>query len=382
MLRNSIQIFNYSVSNKSDGVIDVHIDGDIVDAATQELMKNWWGDETSTSYRSFRNQVETINPQTVNVYVNSTGGHVGDAMAIHDYLTELESKGITVNRRGRGIVASAATYIVMGNNSELSENSFFMIHNVSLVAVGDINSVENQVRAARKFNDRIRDFYANNTSNPPETIAKWMNSETWMNAQEAKDRGFVKNISASVNFQNTITEDKFPFQNTAILNQYNSQIKIDDMSKNLSEIVTNAMNACLEKLGLKNKEDQTSKDTINEFATQIEEAIKNAGTGVTEEKVGEIVTNALTEFKPAFDVSNFATKDEIKNFATKEDVRNLATTEAVAAAINDSKNEIIAAINDRSGSSSSGSTGSGNNNKGAKPRNKYSGLTYEEVKVA
>src|SRR5688572_14831091 len=103
-----LQVFNFSIKNAGEETVDIHIDGDIVDASTQAILKAWLGDDTSISFKSFRDQVNSTNAKTYNVYVNSQGGIVTDAMAIHDFLTELEEKGKTVNRIGRGIVASAA----------------------------------------------------------------------------------------------------------------------------------------------------------------------------------------------------------------------------------------------------------------------------------
>ena len=125
-MKAALQIFNFSLQNQTDGVVDIHIDGDIVDSPTQEIYRNFWGDETSVSFRSFRNQIESASPKSLNVYINSTGGHVGDAMAMHDYLNELAGKGVKINKIGRGIIASAATYLLVGENSSMTENSMLM----------------------------------------------------------------------------------------------------------------------------------------------------------------------------------------------------------------------------------------------------------------
>ena len=53
-MKEQIQIFNYSLTNQANDSLDVHIDGDIVDAPTQEIYKNFYGDETSVSFKSFR----------------------------------------------------------------------------------------------------------------------------------------------------------------------------------------------------------------------------------------------------------------------------------------------------------------------------------------
>jgi ATP-dependent protease ClpP protease subunit len=314
---NQIQIFNYFLKNQADSTVDIHIDGDIVDSPTQEIMAKFFDDETSTSFKSLRNKIESeTNIKTVNVYINSTGGHVGDAMAIHDYLKELETKGVTVNRRGRGIIASAATYVLMGNNSEMSENSFFMIHNVRGGVWGDINQMENQVKAARKFNDRIRDFYANETSNPPETIASWMNKETFMNATEAKERNFVKGITGEVKFNNSIPADHWQFTNRDVLNVYNSYTQQNqsfmDITK-LKEVIKNSFTEVLKSLGIEAKaEDVKVVEAFDAFAANIENAIKQVtapADALTEEQVKAIVNGM-----------GFMTSDSIKDLVNKQDL--------------------------------------------------------------
>ncbi len=230
-MNKSIDVFNFSFVNSADESVDVHIDGEIVDASTQQIMRDWWGDETSVSFKSFRDEITKSPAKTLNVYINSYGGHVGDAMAIHDLLVDLQNQGKTVNTKGRGIIASAATYILMaGNNSEMSKNSWFMIHNASGGVYGDVNIVENYARSLRKFNDATRDFYASATGIPKENITKMMNAETWMTAEEAKEKGFVKSVSGGVSFTNTIPKENWHYSNRAVLNAYNSSVTKPKMS--------------------------------------------------------------------------------------------------------------------------------------------------------
>lgn len=377
MISPQISIFNYSIHNQANSAIDVYIDGEIVDASTKEFMSNFWGDETSVSYKSFRNQIEESNPKTLNVWINCPGGHVGDALAIHDYLIDLENKGVTVNRYGRGIIASAGTYLLMGKNSEMSKNSFMMIHNISMFAVGDINQLENQVKTGRKFNDKIRDFYASATGQAPETIAKWMNNETWMTADEAYDRKFVTNKpSPDANFSNSIPVEKWNYSNKAILNTYNSYTHSNNSEMDIKKI-TDAIAAefknILKALGLENKaEDPSVKKAGENFTTNLTNALKE---GVpTDESITTIVNAAIGKIK-------FEELDSIKNlttgFAKTEDITNavkdFATKSELSTALNANKDAIIAAIADNKGVRSTGNeggSGAGGNGKAkAVPRN-------------
>lgn len=221
-----LSVFNYTVQNQANNSADIYIDGVIVDAETQQIMRDWWGDETSVSYKSFRDQLLKSDEKVLNIYINSYGGHVGDAMAIHDLLIELKSKGKTVNTIGRGIIASAATYILMagGNDSEITKNSWFMVHNASGGVYGDVYTVENYAKTLRKFNNTIRDFYTDATGMSQNEIKKLMDEETWLTGEEAVNKKFVKKLTQESTFNNSISLDQWKFKNISVLNAYNSSV--------------------------------------------------------------------------------------------------------------------------------------------------------------
>jgi ATP-dependent protease ClpP protease subunit len=232
-MKRQFQAFNYKVVNQADDTLDVYIDGVIVDAETQQILKDWFGDETSVSYKSFRDQVTAANPKKLNIYIISGGGIVTDAMAMHDFIKDQIKNGVTVNTIGRGIIASAATYILMagGDNSSMSENSWFMIHNVAGMVWGDVNIIENYAKSMRKFNNAISGFYARATGLSETVIGNMMDAETWMLANEAKEKGFVKNIDGAAEFKNSIKPEQWPYSNTAVLNAYNSAVKVPSTSE-------------------------------------------------------------------------------------------------------------------------------------------------------
>ena len=275
-MKQTLSLFNYSFKNQSDDTIDIYIDGIIVDAPTQAMLKSWYGDETSTSYKSLRDQINQSSAKKVNIYINSGGGMVADAMAIHDMIVDLQNKGTQVNTFGRGIIASAATYILMASkNSDISENSWFMIHNVQGGAWGDVNDIENAGKMMRKFNNQIRDLYANYTSLPSETISAYMNKETWFTGKEAKEKGFVKNVSGNAQFKNSIKSEQWNFENTTVLNSYNSftQENTSDMKISLDSIKETVKNALAEMFP-KTEDAPKVENAATAICTSIENALK------------------------------------------------------------------------------------------------------------
>lgn len=381
-----LTVFDYSIKNQSDDSVEISVDGYIVDSPSQEMYQKYWGDETSVSYKSIKNQIPA-NVKSITLRVNSGGGHVGDAMAIHDYLNELEGKGVTVNRIGTGIVASAATYLVMGKNSTLTKNTMFMIHEVSGFAYGNVTQVENQARAMRKFNDRIVKFYSEATGLSETVIGNFMNKETWFTADEAKEKGFVANIGGEEKFTNSIKEEHWPFANTSVLNHYNSFTKNSSTMENkVLDAIKNSFDALLDKLGIKDKAtDENVTNAFNEFSTAITNAVKEGG--VSEETLKTTVSNAVAEamknlsendaFKNA--IKDFATKTDIENFVKKEDISNMVTNESLGKELGKTKDEIVNAVAEKLGNG-----GNKNEKKEEKkeerkvPRNKYAGVQLWE----
>ncbi|HRA42327.1 MAG TPA: ATP-dependent Clp protease proteolytic subunit [Gammaproteobacteria bacterium] len=335
-----VQIFNYVVNSK-ESEVDIYIDGDIVDASTQQFLKEWWGDDTTTSFKSFRDQVNKTDSNTYNVYINSGGGLVTDAMAIHDLLKDLQSKGKKVNTIGRGIIASAATYILMaGDNATMSKNSWLMIHNVSGGVWGDVNTVESYATTLRKFNDSARDFYARTTGMRKEDITKMMNAETWMTADEAKEKGFIKQIEGDANFTNKIPKEHWQFSNMAVLNAYNSAVQppkeinqsqnLDEMKKFFQELGDKIMNA-IGAVKAPENNDHTA------LMKAIGEAVSNTfkeGADEMEKSVKEIVNEAVKEAtKPADPTEDEKKAQQAAEQKAKDDAETIKNLKATVEAL-------------------------------------------------
>lgn len=333
-MKQQLSVFNYSFVNQSDSEADIYIDGYIIDEPTLEIYREWWGDETSVSYKSIRNQILNSPAKKFNVYINSGGGHVADAMAIHDLFVELQNKGISINTHVRGICASAATYIAMaGNPSTMSENSWFMIHNVSGGIWGDINTVENYAACLRKFQDSIVGFYAKKTGLSETVVKNMMNKESWLTAQDAKDNGFISDITGTEDFTNKIPESQWQFSNREVLNIYNSFTKnSEDMdAKKITEAIKNGFGELAKNLGITNKtEEEKGKKAVNSFVEQIVNAIEEAMP--TQESITEMVNTALeanaeNDAKGIEEAINAKTKDFVNKKDLEATVENL--TEAV-----------------------------------------------------
>lgn len=298
----NIPFFNYSVTNQANR-LEVYIDGNIVDATTKAYHDEWYDDKPSTSFKSFRQQVLDSGMRNIRITINSMGGQVGDAMAIHDFIKNLENQGYEIETVGMGMVCSAATYILSSaKNSKISENSYYMIHNVSGGVWGNVNEIENYSKTLRQFNDDVRDYYVNLTGKTAEDITALMDAETWFNGKQAVENKFVKSLLIEEEkFENSISQRDWMFNNTTVLNAYNALVKvpenidenfnIKDMNK-FVEAIVNAFKT--NKLVVTDSNASAEPLTLENLTGALNKAFE--GIDLTPEVPAETVENAVNTF--------------------------------------------------------------------------------------
>jgi len=129
---------------------------------------------------------------TLNVRINSPGGDVFDGNTIYNYLRSLKSKvAVTID----GLAASAASVIAMaGDTISMPENSFLMIHNPWMMAVGD----SQVMRKAAGDLDEIREgaikTYLSRTNVGRDELVAMLDEETWLGADKAVELGFADEV--------------------------------------------------------------------------------------------------------------------------------------------------------------------------------------------
>lgn len=128
----------------------------------------------------------------LSVRVNSMGGSVFEGFSIYSLLRENQAK-IIMNIDG--IAASIASVIAMaGDEIRIAENGFLMIHKPMVITIGDDEEHVAQAERLRKFEQRSVSVYAERSGLPDEEVAAMLKPETWMNAEEAKEKGFADSI--------------------------------------------------------------------------------------------------------------------------------------------------------------------------------------------
>lgn len=332
-MKKSICLYNFSVKNVGTASLDLFIDGEIVSAETEDIYKEYWNDTTSISFRTIRNTIIENNPSIVNIYINSPGGNVTEAMATHDFIVELQNKGVVVNGYGYGIIASSSTYILSAcKNSYISKNSFYMIHDLSGGVWGTIKDIKNYYETMVTFDNLVKDFYSNLTGKSKEQITQWMDAETYFNGTDAVKYGFVKNLTMDVEFTNTLKSENFQFKNNEVVSLYNSLVKPNNNPENENDmnLVEKIVNALASAGFITNKEGEATKPVTSEALTNaLTEALKDFKPEPTEEQLSNSIQNFFKDGLPE-NVKNQLTQgvtealtNAVKDLPTNEKIKEL-----------------------------------------------------------
>lgn len=143
----------------------------------------------------------------VDLRLNSPGGSVFDAVAIHNAIKRHEG---TVTVWIDGIAASAASYIAMaGDEIVMPENAFLMIHDPAGLVMGTADDMRAMAEALDKVKGSLVSGYAAKSGRTPEEISTLMAAETWFDAADAVAQGLADRLVEPVRIAATFDIDRF-----------------------------------------------------------------------------------------------------------------------------------------------------------------------------
>lgn len=150
----------------------------------------YWDD---ISDKVFKQDIENLGDvENITLHINSPGGSVFSAVAIANTLKNHKAK-VTANIDG--LAASAATIITSACDTvRMPKNALFMIHNPITFAYGNNQEMQKTVEMLDKIKNSIIETYLNKTKTDKETLSELMDNETWMDAETAKEYGFIDEI--------------------------------------------------------------------------------------------------------------------------------------------------------------------------------------------
>ena len=223
------RFFNFS-SDGSVGNIDIF----------GSIGEDWWADDggnTAKKIKDLIDQVSKTNCSAYHVRINSLGGEVDAALAIHRLLASLPN----VTTECIGFCASAATVIFMAGKERLiAKNALFLIHKCSSCAYGNENKIRRTLEEQQVINNTIRNTYVD-AGCVPDTIDRLMNENDglgrWLSADEALQHGFATAIADTNNSAtNTYNSADFTDANLPIPSIYSSN---EELSPSLMQRIRN-----------------------------------------------------------------------------------------------------------------------------------------------
>lgn len=197
----------YFQLTQNNNEVDIQIYGDIT---------SWDWYESDVSSYTLSKQIEGLECDQINVYINSYGGEVAEGLAIYNQLKRHKAKVKTICD---GFACSAASVVFMaGDERVMSTASLLMIHNAWTWASGNANDLRKQADDLDKITQASINAYLQEVNVTEEELKQMLDDETWITPQEALDMEFI----------------------TTIVNEKDSDKASQSVKKSLMQIILNA----------------------------------------------------------------------------------------------------------------------------------------------
>lgn len=151
--------------------------------------------------QEFLNDLKAIGKcKKLNIRVNSLGGDVHVALTIYHRLREFADNGTELTCTVDGVAMSAGSMIMCAADKvTASEASLIMIHRSMTMPKDYLNSDElrRQAEIQDEYDKVIASCYKRKTGKSESELLKMMSRETYMTGAEAKEAGFVDELTSS-----------------------------------------------------------------------------------------------------------------------------------------------------------------------------------------
>ncbi|HEY1075347.1 MAG TPA: ATP-dependent Clp endopeptidase proteolytic subunit ClpP [Fontimonas sp.] len=142
--------------------------------------------------------LESENPdKDIHLYINSPGGVITSGLSIYDTMKFIKPD---VSTMCLGQAASMGAFLLgAGTKGKryILPNSRVMIHQPSGGAQGQATDIEIQAREILYLRERLNKLMAEHTGQPLEKVARDVERDMFMNAEQAKEYGIVDQILSS-----------------------------------------------------------------------------------------------------------------------------------------------------------------------------------------
>jgi len=142
----------------------------------------------------------------ITVRIDSPGGAVFEGTNIYNALVRNPAK---IHIEIDALAASIASIIAMaGDRIRIADNAMMMIHEPAGVVIGTAKDMRDLANLLDKTRGNLIGIYAKRTGLDNEKVSSLMQAESWFNATEALQAGFVTDILPAKIANNSASFDK------------------------------------------------------------------------------------------------------------------------------------------------------------------------------
>lgn len=139
--------------------------------------------------------LESENPQKpINMYINSPGGVVTAGLAIYDTMQYIKSPVTTLCIGQAASMGSLLLAAGAHGERRALPNARVMIHQPSGGASGQASDIAIHAKEILRTRERLNGLYAKHTGQKIEKIEQFMERDTFMSPEEAKEFGLIDEV--------------------------------------------------------------------------------------------------------------------------------------------------------------------------------------------
>ena len=261
----------------------------------------------------------------IKLIINSMGGSVQSGneifTALKQYTGNIESEII--------FAASIATVIAMASDKIImSPTGQFMIHNVTTKADGDYRTMEQSAITLKNMNAMITNAYKLRVKLSDEDLKKMMDAETWLNAKQAKELGFIDDIM----FENSQQSYVACFSNDISFEGGEIELENDKLTAELvMKMINDALGEYAKQFNNEEKKDYSNENEEERLTRRIDqlEKLKEDGNALSDAERVELIDDLLQlvrdNRREADDEQNDGTtsEEEIKEKVLENKIKTL-----------------------------------------------------------
>lgn len=152
-----------------------------------KLFYDFFGDDSTCPRDVQRILDQAAEGDEIEVYISSPGGIIEVGTEIYTALRSAKNVRIYIT----GQACSAASIVAMASYCEMAPTALMMVHCVSTTAGGNHSDMEHAAEVLRTADRALCRAYMAKTGMKEDEVLDMMERETWMTAEQAKEKGLV-----------------------------------------------------------------------------------------------------------------------------------------------------------------------------------------------